>query len=146
MLRGYYYPRNISHLLFTVLSDSIMLIYRHVPGSQPPFSLNPYPDQNKQDTSFISIAAYCIYIPLSRPTQFCPLPLQYLEKKCTVSWILDPGGVPSIFVVFKSFHQIRNPVMQNLYHGQQGGPNLLSSKLRKLHGVKIYCFRRRIQL
>ena len=33
-----------------------LLIYvtcRHVPGSQPPFSLIPDPDQNKKDTSFI---------------------------------------------------------------------------------------------
>ena len=36
---------------------------RHVPGSQPPFSLVPVPDQNKEDTSCISVAAYCAYIP-----------------------------------------------------------------------------------
>ena len=40
---------------------------RHVPGSQPPFSLIPDLDQNKEDTTFISVVAYGGYIPLSRP-------------------------------------------------------------------------------
>ena len=35
---------------------------RHVPGSKPPFSLIPDPDQNKEDTSCISAVAYGVYI------------------------------------------------------------------------------------
>ena len=38
------------------------IIRRHVPGSQPPFSLIPDPGQNKYDTSFISVVAYGVYI------------------------------------------------------------------------------------
>ena len=46
---------------------------RHVPGSQPPFRLIPDPDQNKEDTPFISVVAYDVCIPVSRPIQFCLL-------------------------------------------------------------------------
>ena len=54
--------------------------YRHVPGSKPPFSLIPDPEQNKADTSILSVVGYGVYIPLSRPIQFCPLPDQNFEK------------------------------------------------------------------
>ena len=49
------------------------VIGRHVPGSQPPYSLIADPDQNKKDKSFISVVAYGVYIPLLRPIQFCLL-------------------------------------------------------------------------
>ena len=38
------------------------------------------PDQNKEDTPFISVVAYGVYIPLSRSIQFCILPNQDFEK------------------------------------------------------------------
>ena len=43
---------------------------KHEPGSQPPFSLIPDPDQNKEDTSLISVVPCSVYIPISRPIQF----------------------------------------------------------------------------
>ena len=49
---------------------------RHPPGSQQPFSFIPDPDQDEEDTSFISVVADDLYIPLLRPIQFCPLPNQ----------------------------------------------------------------------
>ena len=86
-----------------------------MPGSQPPFSLIPDPDQNKEDTSFISVVAYGVYIPLSIQIQFCPLPNQNFEKIAqdhadpAEPWIQDPRGFLPIFMGFKSFHQ-RNPM------------------------------------
>ena len=86
-----------------------------MPGSQSPFSLIPDPDQNKEDTSFISVRAYGDYIPLSHPIQFCPLPNQIFEKNAqdpadpTKPWIQEPSGFLPIFMGFKSFHQ-RNPL------------------------------------
>ena len=80
---------------------------RHVPGSRPPFSLIPDPDQNKEDTSFISVVAYGVYIPLSRPIQFCLLPNQNFEKNAkdledpAKPWIQDPSGFLPIFMGFK---------------------------------------------
>ena len=47
---------------------------RHVPGFQPAFSLNPDHDQNKEDTSCISVAAYGGYILLSFPIGFVLYP------------------------------------------------------------------------
>ena len=85
---------------------------RHVPGSQPPFSLIPDTDQNKEDTSFISVVGYGAYIPLSRPIQFCPLTNQNFEKNAqdpagpAEPWIQDPSVFLPIFMEFKSFHQI----------------------------------------
>ena len=68
---------------------------RHVPGSQPHFSLIPDPEQNKEDTTIISVVDYGVYIPLSRPIQFFHLPNQNFEKKyprsCTSCGTLDPG-------------------------------------------------------
>ena len=84
---------------------------RHVPGSQPPFSLIPDPDENKEDRSFNSAAAYDIYSPLSRPIQFCCLPNQNVDKIAkdpgdpVEPWIQDPSGFLPIFMRFKSFHQ-----------------------------------------
>ena len=84
---------------------------RHVPGSQAPFSLIPDSDQNKKDTSFISVVAYGSYIPLSRAIQFCPLPSQNFEKNAqdpgdpAEPWIQDPSGFLPIFMGFKAFHQ-----------------------------------------
>ena len=57
---------------------------RHVPGSQAPFSLIPDLDQNKEDGFFF--VSYGVYIPLSRPIQFCPSPNQNFEKNAQ-----DPG-------------------------------------------------------
>ena len=89
---------------------------RHVPGAQPPFPLIPDPDQNKEATSFISVVAYDIYIPLSRPIQFCLLPNQNFEKNAqdpgdpTKPRIQDPSGFLPIFMGFKPLHQ-RNSVI-----------------------------------
>ena len=97
-----------------------------MPGSHPPFSLIPDPDQNKEDTPFISVVAYSVYIPLSRPIYFCSLPNQNFEKKCPRScdpaepWTQDPNGFLPIFMRFKSFHQ-RNPLSYKTPpHGQSG--------------------------
>ena len=64
----------IALLIFVLFYFSHLVIFfqgkpisRHVPGSQPPFPSIPDPDQNKEDTSFISAVAYGVYIPLSRP-------------------------------------------------------------------------------
>ena len=84
---------------------------RHVPGSQPPFSLIPDADQNNEDASLTSVAAYSVYIPLSRPVQFCPLSNQNFEKNAqdpadpAEPWIQDPSGFLLISMGFKSFHQ-----------------------------------------
>ena len=53
---------------------------RHVPGSQPLFSLIPDSGQNKEDTSFISAAAYGVYILISSRIKVCLLPNQNFEK------------------------------------------------------------------
>ena len=94
-----------------------------MPGSQPPFSLIPDPDQNKEDTSFIAVVAYGEYIPLSHAIQFCPLPNQNFEKNfqdpadLEEPWITDPSAFLPIFMGFKSFHQ-RNPLAYKTLHGQ----------------------------
>ena len=86
-----------------------------MPGSQLPFSLIPYPDQNKEDTAFISVVAYGVYIPLSRPIHFRLLPNQNFEKNpqdpgdSAEPWIQDPSGFLQIFMGFKSLCQ-RNPL------------------------------------
>ena len=75
----------------------------HAPGSQPPFSLNPNPDQNMVVVLFIFIAAYCIYNHLTRPTQFCTLLDQNFEKnaqdpaRIPEPWIQDPKRFLLIF-------------------------------------------------
>ena len=77
-----------------------------MPGSQPPFSLILDPDQNKEDTSLISAVSYGVYIPLSRPIQFCPLSSQNFEKNAqdpgdpVEPWIQDPSGFLPIFMGF----------------------------------------------
>ena len=68
-------------------------IARHVPGSQPPFSLIPNPDQNKTDTTFISVVAYGVYIPLLCPIQFCPLTKQnFLKNAQDPACPAEPGS------------------------------------------------------
>ena len=52
-----------------------------MPGSQPTFSTIPDPDQKTEYTSFISVVSYGVYIPLSRPIQFCLLTNKNFEKK-----------------------------------------------------------------
>ena len=64
----------------------------HVPGSQPPFSMIPDPDQNKEDASFISVVDYGVYITLLRPIQFCLLPNQNFEKNVQDPQILWNTG------------------------------------------------------
>ena len=82
-----------------------------MPGSQPPFSLIPNPDQGKEDTSFISVVAYDVYIPLSCSIQFCLLPNQNFEKNTqdpadpAEPWIQNPSGFLPTFMGFKSFHE-----------------------------------------
>ena len=86
-----------------------------MPGSHPPFSLMPDPYRNREDTSFISVVVCGVYIPLSRPIQFCSLPNQNFDNNTqdhadpAESWIQDPSGVLPIFMGFKLFHQ-RNPL------------------------------------
>ena len=66
---------------------------RQVPGPQTPFSLNPDPDQNKEDTTFISVLACEFCIPLSLPIQFCPLLNQNFEKNAK-----DPAKIPELWI------------------------------------------------
>lgn len=66
-------------------------------GSQPRFSLNPAPDQHKEDTSFISILTYYTNIPLSRLTQICILQQNFERSakdhdRISEPWIQDPKG------------------------------------------------------
>ena len=78
-----------------------------MPGSQPPFSLIPDRDQNMEDTAFISVVAYGVYIPLSHPIQFCPIPSQNFETNAqdpadlTKPWIQDQSRFLPIFMGFK---------------------------------------------
>ena len=78
-----------------------------MPGSQPPFSLIPDSDQNKEDTSLISVVAYGLYIPLPRPIQFCTLPNLNFEKNAqdpalpAEPWIQDQSEILPIFIGFK---------------------------------------------
>ena len=72
------------------------------------FSLISYPDQSKEDTSFISVIAYGVYIRISRPIQFCLLTNQNFEKKNAQNpanpaepSIQDPSGFLPIFMGFK---------------------------------------------
>ena len=53
-----------------------------MPGSQPPliFFLLPDTDQNNEDTPIISVVVHGVYILVSRPIQYCPLPNQNFEK------------------------------------------------------------------
>ena len=89
-----------------------------MPGSQPYFSLIPEPDQNKEDTTFISVLAYGVYIPLSPHIQFCLLSSQNFEKNAkdpadpAKPWIQDPSWFLHIFMGFKIFHQ-RKPLSYN---------------------------------
>ena len=80
---------------------------RYVPGFQPPFSLVPDPDQNKKYTSFISVAAYGVYIPLSRPIQFCSLPKRNFEKKCPRSCRSCGTLYPGSEWGFANFHGVQ---------------------------------------
>ena len=84
---------------------------RHVPGSQPPFSLIPDPDQNKEDTFLLCL--WRLYPPLTSDSILSFTKPKFREK-CLRSrrscgnldsrseWVLP------IFIGFKSFHQ-RNP-------------------------------------
>ena len=85
-----------------------------MPGSQAPFSFIPDPDEKKEVTSFISGAAYDVYIPLSPSIQICLLPNQNFEKNPkdpadpAEPWIQDLSGFLPICTGLKAFHQ-RNP-------------------------------------
>ena len=126
-----------------------------VPGSQLRFSLIPDADQNKGDTSFISVVTYGLYIPLSRPIQFCPLTNHNFEKNAqdpgypAEPWIQDPSGFLPIFMGSKSFHS-RNPLSyKTLWHGQKGTILIstvnhhalpeLTFKDKTPHGMKHVC-------
>ena len=62
-----------------------------MPGYQPPFSLSPDLDLNKEDTPLIDVVVYWALITLSSPTRFCPLPHQSFEKNAQdPAWILEP--------------------------------------------------------
>ena len=83
-----------------------------VTRSQLTFSLNPDPDENLEVTSFISVVVYRVYIPLSRPTQFCQLFNNNKLKKnvrdpprIPKKWIKDPKRVLLIFMGLEFFSQ-----------------------------------------
>ena len=105
---------------------------RHVPGSQPPFSLAPVPDQYKEDAFIISVVAYGVYIPLSCLIQLCPLPNQNFEKSVqdpadpAEPWIQDPSVLLSISMGFQSFHRI-NPLSYKASWRWQSGAKLRST-------------------
>ena len=66
----------------------------------------PDPDQNKGGTSFISVVANGVYIPLLRPIHLCPLPSQNFEKNAkdpADRETLDPGSE----WVFADFHGVQ---------------------------------------
>ena len=92
----------------------MMMAARHAPGSQPPFSLNPDPDKNKDDAYSILVVAYSSYIPLSRPNQFCPLLDQNFEKNAQdLLRIPDPVSQR----VFAYFHGVQKHFMGEItYH------------------------------
>ena len=98
--------RKLSPAASAAIERKALPLTRHVPGSQLPFSLIPDPDQNKEDTSFISVVAYGVYIPLSRPIQFHHLPKPKFREKCPRSCrsceTLDPGSE----WVFADFHGV----------------------------------------
>ena len=85
-----------------------------MPGSQPPVSFIPDPDQNREDTSFISVVAYGVYIPFHVRFDSVLYKSKFRENAQDPAdpaepWIHDPSGFLSIFIRFKSFHQ-RNPL------------------------------------
>ena len=102
------------------------VLNRHVPGSQPPSSLIPDPDQNQEDATIISVVDYGVYIPISHPIHCFPLPNQNFEKMPKILQILrNPGsrirvGFLPICMGFKSFHQRNSPSYKTLQHGQSG--------------------------
>ena len=71
------------------------------------FSLIQDPDQNKEDTSFISVVSYGVYIALSGPIQFCPLPYQNFEKTPKILQILQNPGDPRSECFFAHFHGVQ---------------------------------------
>ena len=88
-----------------------------MPGSQPQLSLIPDPDQNKEDTSLISVVAYGFYVPLSRLIQFCPVPSQSFEKNAQDTgdpakpWIQDPSAFLPIFIRVQIISSKNSPVI-----------------------------------
>ena len=70
-------------------SKGVIIITRHVPGSQTHFSLYLDGDQNKEDTVFTYVVDYGIYIHTSRPIQFCCFPNENFEKN-----VKEPARIP----------------------------------------------------
>ena len=94
-----------------------------MPGSQPPFSLSPDPDQNKKDASFIFVLAYGVYIPFHIRFNYVLYQTKF-SKKCPRSCrscIQDPGSE----WVFTNSHGVqiisskKSPV-NTKQHGQSG--------------------------
>ena len=88
-----------------------------VPRSQPYFSLNPDPDQKKEDTSFLSFVAYGVCIPLSFPIKFRPLPNRNFEEnakgpaRIPEPWIQDPQGYFAYFRGVQIISSKKTPVI-----------------------------------
>ena len=87
-----------------------VVVVRHVPGSQSPFSLIPDPDQNKKYTSFISVVAYGVYIlPFTCDSIVFFLTIQNFQKKCSISCgscgTLDPRS-DRVFADFRGLNII----------------------------------------
>ena len=81
-----------------------------MPVSQPAFSLNPEPDQNKKDASFIYVVAYYLYPPFT-PDSIMSFAVPKFRGKCPGSCqdpeTLDPGSkmILTISMRFNSSHQ-----------------------------------------
>ena len=81
-------------------------VHRHVPGSQPHFSLIPDSDQNKEDTQFISVVAYGVYMPFHVRFNSVLYQTQISRKmprSCRSCGTLDPGSE----CFFPDFHRIQ---------------------------------------
>ena len=80
---------------------------RPVPGSQPPFSLNQNPDQNKEDTWFISVVAYDHCIKPFMFNSILPFTSPKFRAKCHRS-SHDPGTLgPGTQTVSTDFHGVQ---------------------------------------
>ena len=90
----------------------------------------------------IYVVAYGLYIPLSPPSQFCPLPNQNFETNSrdpadrAEPWIQDSSGFLPNFVGFKAFHQINPLSYKTLWHGHW----TISRNTQKFH--RSSCFAR----
>ena len=101
---------------------------RHVPGSQTPFSLNPDPDPNKGDISFIYYYLCCNLLPLCPPSTFNSslfFTASNIREKCPGSF-QDPAVLCSGSErIFTDFHRVHiTPLKKNTqYKTLSRGPS-----------------------